>query len=57
LDDAWSEYRAIDGESRVTPSEKVRRDIAHGELLPQLTERCIEKAGAFAAMCDFLGQG
>jgi hypothetical protein len=57
LDDAWSEYRAIDGAHPVVPSEEVRRNIAHGELRPHPIAECMEKARAFAAIRDFLSRG
>jgi hypothetical protein len=57
LDDAWSEYWAIDGTRRVAPDEAVRRNIAHGEAEPHPIAECMEKARAFAAMRQFILQG
>ena len=57
LDDAWSEYRAIDVSHPVAPCEEVRRAVAHGELIPHPIAECMEKARAFTLMQDFLIRG
>ena len=57
LDDAWSEYRALDVTHPVMPGEQVRRNIAHGELSPHPTEECLEKARAFIAIREFISKG
>lgn len=57
LDGIWSEYRAIDGDHPVSPSEEIRRNIAHGEPHPHPIGECMEKVRAFAAMQDYVRQG
>jgi hypothetical protein len=57
LDEAWSEYRAIDVTHPVVPSDDLRRKIAHGELSPHPTEECMEKARAFNAIREFIYKG
>lgn len=56
-DENASEYRAIDKEHPVSPSEDVRRRIAHGEVLPCPVDECMEKTRAFRALSDFMSEG
>ena len=56
-DEAWSEYRAIDHDCPVWPTDVERRKIAHGELTPPPQNECMDKVRAFTAIRDFLHIG
>jgi hypothetical protein len=56
-DNAWSEYRAIDHERPVWPTDDERRKIAHGELTPPPQDECMDKTRAFTAISEFLRIG
>jgi len=56
-DEEWSEYRAIDHECPVWPTDDERGKVAQGELTPPPPEECLGKARAFAAIRDFLHIG
>jgi hypothetical protein len=57
LDDAWSEYRAIDVERPVQPSEDVRKRTSHGEFLPYPIGECMSVERAFAAIAHYVAEG
>jgi len=56
-DEKWSEFRAIDKEHPVAPSESTRLKMAHGELRPHPIEECMEKKRAFDAVRHLLQTG
>lgn len=57
LDGNASEYRSLDTAQPVTPTEAVRREIAHGGVEPAPVEECMLKARAFRAVAEFLHSG
>ena len=57
LDDAWSEYRAIDTEHPVAPEEEIRKLIAHGEPSAHPIEECMSTVRAFDAAHEFIESG
>lgn len=57
LDDAWSEFRAVDADRPVEASEEVRRKLSGGEPTPADPEVCMTATRAFAAARHYLLNG
>ena len=57
LDDAWSEYRALDPQQRISVSEAVRMKLSCGEPTPAPPEVCLAPERAFEAAKHYLMQG
>lgn len=57
LDDAWSEYRAVDPDRPVDVSEELRRKVSGGEPTPADPEVCMTATRAFAAARHYLLNG
>lgn len=57
LDEAGSEYRALDRERPVQADERTRKAIAHGELTPHPLEQCMELQRAQQAIAEYLQTG
>jgi hypothetical protein len=57
LDDAWSEYRALDPERPTDVSEETRLKLSGGELTPVDPEECMTAARAFVAAHHYIMSG
>jgi hypothetical protein len=57
LDDAVSEYRAIDSKHPIEATQEVRTRISHGELAPHPSEECLSLDRALKAIEEFLQAG
>ncbi len=55
-DEKWSEYRAIDESSPVTPSDEVLLKISHGEAKPSSIEEYMYKARSMLAVREYFAQ-
>lgn len=53
-DESWSEYRAVDREAPVKPSEEIKLKISHGEMKPHPAEECMQRDRAFKAIRELL---
>lgn len=53
-DDDWSEYRAVDSDSKVEAPESVRLRIAHGDSRPWPADQTLDAARAFLAVGEYL---